>query len=266
MSGHKTHMNTTNIHDFLEKTIKEGGALAQEYFRRGVTYTSKTNLGDLVTEADKAVNQLFIDRITKEFPDHRIITEEAAPIGPADARYEWIIDPIDGTRNFAMGISVWCVMAAVYEDGEPKYAAIYNPLGNELFFAGKGKGAVLNDLPIKVNEVSSLDFGFGFCVRGFNNTMFEERFARSVSRIALETTVWMHNFGTMLPSCYVASGGGDFFFNNSGYDHDYAATALICAEAGALVTDCDGNPWKRGRRDIVIANPKLHPKVLELLK
>ncbi len=254
-----------NIHDFLEKTIKEAGALAQDYFKRGVTFQTKTNLGDLVTEADKAVNQLYIDRISKEFPDHRIITEEAAPVGPDTARYEWIIDPIDGTRNFAMGISMWCTMVAVYEDGEPKYAAVFNPLGNELFFAGKGKGATLNDLPIKVNSVESLEYGFGIFVRGVNTT-HEEVFIRATERLARDTKAWMHAFGTMLGTCYLASGGADFYLANGGFDHDYVAIALICQEAGALVTDSDGNSWQRGRRDIVIANPKLHPKVLELLK
>ncbi|MBI2444054.1 MAG: inositol monophosphatase [Candidatus Magasanikbacteria bacterium] len=253
------------MEDFLKEIVLKAGELAKSYFLKGVQFTTKAHLGDLLTEADTAVNNYLVGAIQRRFPDHRIYSEElAADINPGGA-YEWIIDPIDGTRNFAMGIGLWCVMVALYEGGQPRAAAIGNPLASELFFARAGGGATLNGLPIRVNATATLDHAYGFCVRGINTT-HEERYRRFLDRIVNDTTVWMHNFGTMLGACYVASGGADFFAENCGFDHDHVAAALICAEAGARVTDSDGRPWQRGRRDIVIANPRLHPELLTLLK
>lgn len=253
------------MQNFLKQTITQAGALAKEYYIKGVEFKTKAHLGDLVTEADLAVEKFLISSIQRRFPGHHIHSEESVSDINPGAEYEWLIDPIDGTRNFANGIPMWCVMVAAYQAGEPLLAAVCNPLGSELWLAARGQGATLNGLPIRVNDVAVLDHSFGCPVRGINTT-HEDRFNRFLCRLAKETTAWMHNFGTVLAACYVASGGMDWYAVNCGYDHDYAAAALIAAEAGALVTDCDGLPWARGRRDIVIANPKIHPQLLALLR
>lgn len=249
---------------FLKAIIQEAGRLAKEYFDAGVTHRSKTHLGDLVTDADIGVSNFLVSAIQKQYPDHHIHSEEMSEDINTGAEYEWVIDPIDGTRNFAFGIPMWCQLMAVMKDGEPYLAAVYNPNANELFFAEAGKGATMNGLPIRVNDTDSLDHGFAVVSRSWNDN--PEGYARLMDRLTRQTNVWMHNFGTMLGVCFVASGGADFFAGNSGFDHDNLAPALLCAEAGALVTDSEGKPWRRGRSDLVIANPKLHPKVLELLK
>ena len=254
------------IEQFLKDTIREAGAMANGYFTKGVSARTKKHLGDLITEADEAVNVFLIEKIREIFPDHGIHSEEQKDDVNPGALTEWIIDPIDGTRNFANGIPFWCVMVGVYVGGEAAQAAIYNPVADELFFASRGHGASLNGLPIKVNGVDSFDHGYGIALRADMATDKEAEFKRLLGRLNNNTSVWMHNLGSMLASCYVASGGIDFFAENAGFDHDYAAATLICAEAGAKVTDADGNPWRRGRRDLVIANPKLHAKVLELLE
>jgi len=253
------------MQDFLKKTIKEAGSIAKEYFRQGVSHRMKTNLGDLVTDADIAVSNFLIDRIHTEYPDHHIHTEEEGDDINPGAQYEWVIDPIDGTRNFAMGISFWCVMVAILKDGELYMSAIYNPLVGELFFAAKGQGAYMNDKRIFVNKVDSLDHGFGIAGR-CDGTDFDEEFKKVLVKLNKDTNAWVHGFGTMLAVCHLASGGIDFFMVNFGFDHDYLPVALICREAGALVTNSEGGEWTRYRRDIVIANPNLHSKVLELFK
>lgn len=253
------------MHQYLKQIIVEAGNMAKDYFLKGVTFKTKTNLGDLVTVADVAVSEFLTKKILAKYPTHQIHSEEVKDDINPGAEFEWIMDPIDGTRNFAKGIPMWCVMVAVYQNQEPLFAAVYNPVSSELFFAKTGEGATLNGMPLKVNDVSSLDYGFGSFSRGLHTT-HEANYRKMSDRLNNETTVWVHNFGTMLGACFVAAGGVDFFAINAGLDHDYAAPVLICKEAGALVTDSDGNPWQRGRRDIVIANPKLHPKILELLK
>ncbi len=251
--------------EYLKEIIREAGNIAKKHFQEGVSHTSKAHLGDLITVADNEVSDFIISKIKEKFPLHTINSEEVKDTINPGHEYEWVIDPIDGTRNFANGVSFWCIMVAVLKDDELYMSAIYNPLGEELFFAQVGKGATLNGLPLEVNKVDSLDHGFGFICRG-TNTQYEKEFITMITRVAEETSVWMHNYGSVLGACYLASGGVDFFAENCGYDYDYLAVALICQEAGAMVTDIDGNPWKRDRRDIVVANPKLHPKVLQLFK
>lgn len=253
------------MQEFLKNTIKEAGDIAKEYFLKGVTHKIKANIGDLVTDADIAVSNFLIEKIHDKYPDHHIHTEEEGDDINSGAQYEWVIDPIDGTRNFAMGVSFWCVMIAVLKDGEVCLSAIYNPLAQELFFAEKGRGAYMNDEKISVNKVDSLDYGFGVAART-TNTDKEEEYKKVLARLNTDTDVWIHGFGTMLAVCHLANGGIDFMISNCGFDHDYLPCYLICREAGALVTDSEGNDWTRYRRDVVIANPNLHPKILELFK
>ncbi len=253
--------------EFLKAMIIEAGAMAKGYFDAGVSYTIKSNPGDFVTEADIAVSNFIIKKIHEAYPDHHIHSEEMKEDINPGAEYEWTIDPIDGTRNFATGVSIWCTMVAVLKNGVTILAAVYNPLSNELFFAEKGKGATLNGKPISVSSRSHLDFSTGSISRMWAGStvygMEIERFRHFYSRMVQESNVWIHQLGTMLACCMVARGGFDFFANNAGLDFDYLPGILICQEAGAVVTDSDGNPWKRGKQDVVIANPVLHKEVMK---
>jgi len=250
---------------FLKQTIKECGQIAKKYFAEGVQHKTKRHIADLVTVADVAVSDFFISQVQERYPDHGIHSEEREEEINPESTHMWYIDPIDGTRNFANAIPVWCVQIALYVQDELILAAVYDPLSDELFFAGKGKGATMNGLPIKVSSTSEVNHSYGSCVRGYA-TDTSEQIIKANHYLVSETKCWLHNFGTMLLAQYVASGGADFYAGNAGFDHDYVAPALICREAGALVTDFEGNEWKRGRRDIIIANPELHKKLLPLFQ
>ncbi len=253
--------------EFLKKAILAAGAVGLDYFNKGVSSKTKTHLGDLVTQADYAVSDFLIEVISKAYPEHGIYSEELSEVINPKSDYLWMIDPIDGTRNFANHIPFWCTLVALWHKEELVLGAAYNPVADQLFFAEKGKGATFNGKSIHVNSIESLDHSFGCFVRGTRGQPGDrERFKRASSRLVTDTSAWPHNFGTMFGMCFIASGGVDFYFGNGGLNHDYAAPALICREAGALVTDCDGKPWQRDVGTIVIANPKLHAKVLELLK
>lgn len=253
------------MEEFLKSMIKEAGTLGKSYFRQGLKFDTKSHLGDLVSEADRNVSTFCIQKIREQFPEHSILSEEENEVINPGSEYLWMIDPIDGTRNFAVGVSFWCTMIAVFYRDELYMSAIYDAMSDQLFFAKKGEGATLNDMPINANSIDSLDHAYGFCVRGGTNKMHNDRYVAMTKKLADHPSAWFHNFGTILGACYIASGGADFYAVNCGFDYDYAAAALICREAGALVTDSDGNPWQRGRQDIVIANPKLHPKIIEML-
>lgn len=256
--------------EFLQQTIKEAGKLALEYFHQGVETKIKLNLGDLVTVADEKVSEFLVEKISHAYPEHKITSEELKESVNGDkSEYEWVIDPIDGTRNFAMGIPMWCNLVALLKDGELYMSAIYNPVVDELFFAHAGHGAYLNNFPINVNTTENVDYAYAIISKAMEQNAlygaYMDWMIRAMKKFAEETSVWNLNFGTMLSMAYVASGGIDLFVTNSGLDHDYLAPVLLIREAGGVVTDSEGKPWKRGRRDVVAANPVLHGKIMELL-
>lgn len=258
------------MEDFLKKIITEAGDLALDYFHKGVTFETKTHLSDLLTIADIKTSEFLVSKISEKYPTHMIRSEELAEPVNGGAEYEWVIDPIDGTRNFANGIPMWCIIIALVHNGETELGAVYNPIASELFFAKKNHGATLNGLPIKVGEKNDFDFATAVFSRMPLKTEvygeYIDEFKHFSDRLNRDTNTWIHQFGCMLGFCYMASGGIDFSVQNAGLDHDYLAPVLIAREAGAVVTDCEGNEWKRGRQDLIGANPNLHPRVMELFK
>lgn len=257
------------MRDFIRQTIKDAGSLAKGHFERGVSHETKSNLADLVTEADIAVSDYLIQKISEAYPDHMIVSEERDEIINPGADFEWVIDPVDGTRPFALGIPMWCVIISVLYRDEVMYGAVYNPIADQLFFAEKGQGAYMNDYPMEVNKVTEIENSFCTTSRAYEGPVYgqyADRFRTAQERIARETDAWMYQYGSMLNLCYLASGAVDFWFQNAGLDHDYLGPVLIAREAGAIVTDSDGNPWKRGRQDAVAANPEMHKKIMEFFK
>lgn len=238
--------------------------MAKEYFYRGVTSSAKSDPSDLVTEADVAISNFFVKKIGEQFPSHHIHTEEMDHDINAGAEYEWVIDPLDGTRNFARGIPMWCIAAALLRHGETVMAGVYHPIAEQFFFAEGGKGVWLNDerLTMKADAPADLAYSSGHMVVVHDRPYYAE-YKKAMNKF-LDANGRFFNFHTLLGACYVATGAMHFFADDAGLDHDYLPSALICSEAGMVVSDVEGKPWKRGRQDIVIANPKLHPKVLEL--
>lgn len=251
--------------EFLKTTIVEAGEIALKFYKDGVGHSIKSHLGDFVTKADIAVQDFIIQKIRAAYPDHNVTAEEDHEVINPGAEYEWIIDPIDGTRNFAGGIPFWCVMIGLMKGDDILLGAMYNPITKDLFFAEKEKGAWHGGEKLLVNEISDFDHAFGVVYRDSRfDAPFADEYVRLLSNLNFRVNSWNHNFGSVLINGYLAKGHVDFYATNCGFDHDYVPSVLICREAGALVTDCNGKPWRRGRRDIVISNPKLHPKLLKL--
>ncbi|MFA6427486.1 MAG: inositol monophosphatase [Candidatus Magasanikbacteria bacterium] len=258
------------MQDFLKQIIREAGEIGKEYFYKGVTYTVKSHPADFLTEADTSVSNFLVDKIKEKYPTHHIKSEEMADDVNTGSEYEWVIDPIDGTWVFVNGIATWGTMIAVLKNGEPYLASVFFPLAEHLFFAEAGKGAYLNDKLITVNNKKEISNALGHLIwrskkAGPYGEQFE-RFRNFASHCVRETDIRMMDLRNSASMCYVAKGTFDFSISNVGLDWDRLPVYLICKEAGAIVTDSDGNPWKRGRQDIVIANPDLHPKIMKLFK
>jgi myo-inositol-1(or 4)-monophosphatase len=252
---------------FLQSIIRQAGTIALSYYRKGVTPLEKTNRGDLLTEADIAVSTFLVESIHQRYPEHHICSEELeADINPG-APIKWVIDPIDGTRNFASAIPLWCTLIGVIRQDELYLGAIYDAVHDVLFFAERGKGTYKNGQRIFVNQTDTLDHAYGWFSRAGEQGLYGRylpEYRRAYERLIQETTVWIHYSGSMLSLGYLAHGAIDFCAFNHGLDHDLVGPVLICQEARAVVTDHEGNAWQPGRQDVVIANPTLHPKLLAL--
>jgi len=245
----------------LLQAVQAGGAEMQR-FMNGVYKTSnKEGINNLVTEADHASERAIMEVIKSAFPDHFILSEEAGEI-VQDSSYKWIIDPIDGTVNFAHGIPICCVSIGVEKDGKMLMGAVYNPFLNELYVAEKGQGATLNDKKIQVSKKEKL---INACmVTGFPYTYLDapngplqvfERFIRKgipVRRLG----------SAAIDLCWVAAGRFDGFYEHKLEAWDSAAGFIIVEEAGGIVTDIKGDPFNPYQPGIIASNGLLHQELV----
>jgi len=248
----------------LIEAAKAGGAEIVRFFNTDFKITNKEGINNPVTEADHASEKAIFSTIKEKFPDHYILSEEAGKI-VQDSAYKWIIDPIDGTINFAHGIPLNCVSIGIEHEGEMVMGCVYNPHMNELFFAEKGKGASLNDKPIHVSAESEtikacLVTGFPYTYLDMANGPLEvfERFIRK--------GVPVRRLGSAaIDLCWVAAGRFDGFYEHKLEAWDSAAGFLMVEEAGGRVTDFKGNKYSPYQHRILATNGKIHDEMLKVI-
>lgn len=252
----------------LQQTLKEaaraGAAEILRYFNRDFKITNKEGVNNLVTEADHASEKAILEVIHSAFPDHQVLAEETGEI-LQDSAYKWIIDPIDGTVNFAHGIPLNCVSIAVEKDREIVLAAVFNPHLDEFFFAEKGKGARLNEQPIRVSGESKtlnacLVTGFPYTYINMPNGPLE------VFERLIRKGVPVRRLGSAaIDLCWVAAGRFDGFYEHKLEPWDSAAGFLIVEEAGGRVTDFDGNKFSVYQHRVLATNGRIHDEMLEVI-
>ena len=246
----------------LIKATEAGAELIRGYFEKDLRISNKEGINNLVTEADHASEKLIIDIIRKDFPDHGILSEEIGELA-TPSEYRWIIDPIDGTVNFANRIPICCVSIAVEQNGEVVMGAVYNPFMNEFFFAQKGYGATLNNKQIRVSSKSEviracLVTGFPYTYLDMPNGPLQifERFIRKgipVRRLG----------SAAIDLCWVAAGRFDGFYEMNLQAWDSAAGFHIVEEAGGKVTDFKGNHFSPHQTFVVATNGVIHEEILK---
>lgn len=251
--------------EFIQELCKGGSKIALEHFgKKGLSVESKKHQSDIVTEADLAVNKYLVDTIRAKYPDHGFITEEM-PEENADAEYVWVIDPIDGTRNFATGSPYWLVMIALLHNGEVEYSALSVPVLGSYYFAQKGKGAFHNNEPIHCTTTEELDHSYG--VGGTN--VHQPLIAKLFNAIAdaPERHIWMNGYGSSgMCAVHAAHGIRDWVIQSPPGVWDTAPGALLMQEAGCEVRNENGEPWKFGDKAYIAANPTLVSKLYDFLK
>lgn len=248
----------------LLKATEASGKILQQYFNGPFEVSSKSSVNDLVTEVDKRSETAIINIIRETYPDHFILSEEVGEI-KTDSPFKWIIDPIDGTVNYANGIPICCVSIGVEKDGEMILGAVYNPFMNELFVAEKGKGATLNDKPIHVSTkaqvaTSCLVTGFAYQWQDMPNNPLQ------VLEHIIKQGIPVRRLGSAaIDLCWVACGRFDGFYEHSLQAWDSAAGYLIVEEAGGKVTDFSGNPYSPYQKEILATNGHIHSALQDLV-
>jgi len=250
----------------LIEATKEAGNIIHHYFNGVFKIAHKgAAVNNLVTEVDKLSEDKIIEVIRATFPTHTIISEEVGElIKPSD--YQWIIDPIDGTVNFAHGIPICCVSIGVMHNGEIILGSVYNPMMNELFFAEKGKGATLNGEPIHVSRKT--DFKKACLVTGFPYKWPDsaEHPIKVFERFVLEGLPIRRLGSAAIDLCWVACGRFDGFWEYNLNEWDVTAGYLIVLEAGGKVTDFDGSPYNVFEKQTLATNGLIHDDMLAVIK
>ncbi|MGN6475965.1 MAG: inositol monophosphatase family protein [Flavipsychrobacter sp.] len=249
----------------LLEATKEAGKIIQQYFQGSFNIENKEGINNLVTEVDKHSEKAIIDIIRKNYPEHSIISEEEGEM-LQESDYQWIIDPIDGTVNFAHGIPICCVSIGLKHKDELLLGAVYNPMMNELFFAEKGKGAYLNDKPIRVSSKTNCAKAClvtGFPYKWPNSS---EHPIRVFERFILEGLPVRRLGSAAIDLCWVACGRFDGFWEYNLSSWDVAAGYLIVQEAGGRITNFDGAPYSVFDKETLATNGHIHEDMLRLIR
>jgi len=248
----------------LLNAVQAGAVQLKHFFNGKFKISSKEGINNLVTEADHAAEKAIIEVIQNDFPSHFILSEETGEI-KTSSEYKWIIDPIDGTVNFANGIPLCCVSVGLEKEGKMILGAVYNPLMDELFFAQSGFGASLNDKKITVSnktEVikSCLVTGFPYTYLDAPNgplQIFEKLIRKGIPVRRLGSAA--------IDLCWVAAGRFDGFYEHNLQAWDSAAGFLIVQEAGGIVTDFKGMAYSPYQPHILATNGKIHEELLGIV-
>lgn len=243
---------------------REAGALLVSYSTAGfhVEYKNPINL---VTDADRAAEQCVIDHIRRRFPSHRILAEERGRVEQAPSPYLWIIDPLDGTTNFAHGYPVYCVSIGLEYQGRCILGVIYDPSRDELFTAMDQSGAQLNGRSIQVSTTTALDntllvTGFAYDIRETPRNNLDH-----FCNFALKVQGLRRTGSAAMDLCYVAAGRFDGFWEVRLNPWDMAAGAVILKEAGGRLTDFNGNDLSIYGQELVASNGHIHEAMLDVL-
>jgi len=253
------------IKNTLLKATEAGANEIRRFFNGQFNISNKAGINNLVTEADYAAEKAIFAVIKESFPDHFILSEESGEI-VMDSEYKWIIDPIDGTVNFANGIPLCCVSIGVEFKGELVLGAVYNPMMNEFFIGEKGKGATLNDQKIKVSNKSEV--GKSCLATGFPYTYLDhENGPLQVFDKLIRKGIAVRRLGSAaIDLCWVASGRFDAFFEHKLEAWDSAAGSLIVQEAGGKCTDYTGKPFSVYQYQMIASNGIIHDDLLRIIQ
>jgi len=251
---------------FATQIAREAGNLLVQKLG-SAKITSKGDI-NLVTEADIAAENLIIERIRSHYPQHGILAEEsgeAVLVGGKKSDWKWIIDPLDGTTNYAHGYPCFCVSIALECKGVLEVGVVYDPMRDEMFAAERGEGATLNDRQIRVSQVDELSQAM-VCTGFPYNVRERPDFAREFAKFTMEAQAVRRDGSAALDLAYVACGRFDGFWEDGLNPWDIAAGALLIFEARGKVTTFKDQPLDIYNEQVLASNGLIHEAMMRVLK
>jgi myo-inositol-1(or 4)-monophosphatase len=254
----------SDLLQFTETIARQAGSVLLEGYGN-VRHIQHKGAIDLVTEFDKRSEEVILSAIQREFPDHAILAEESGR-NKSISEYEWVIDPLDGTTNFAHGIPIFSVTIGLFRNNSPILGVTYDPLRNEMFSAEAGCGATLNNHPIHVSARENLEHavistGFPYDLRTNPRNNLDQ-----FVQFQLRTRAVRHLASAALDCAWTAMGRLDGYWEFGVQPWDIGAGALIVREAGGRVTSVDGGEYLLSNDSILVSNGLLHEQMLRVLR
>lgn len=249
----------------IKLIAKESGEIIRNNFQKDFLVEFKTNESNLVTEVDKKSEQLIINAIKKNYPTHDILTEESGEI-KNNSEYLWVIDPLDGTTNYAHGLPIFAVSIGVQFKGDTIAGVVYDVMSDVLYSAELGSGSFLNEKKLKVSDTISLSRSL--LVTGFPYNIAENpENALEIFTEFVKSSRGMRRLGSAaIDFCYLAQGVFDGFWEVNLHPWDVCAGKLIVEEAGGKVTGFDNESINIYSKRILSTNGKIHNQMIDILK
>jgi len=251
--------------NFAIQTARDAGSILADRMGRTLQVSNKGDI-DLVTEADLASEKLIIERIKSHYPRHAILAEESGAIqtvtGQSDWR--WIVDPLDGTTNYAHGYPCFCVSIALERAGSIELGVIYDPVRDEVFAAERGQGATLNDRSVRVSAVDDLNAAM-LCTGFPYNVRERPDFARDFANFTMKAQAVRRDGSAALDLAYLACGRFDGFWEDGLNAWDIAAGVILIEEAGGRLTDFNGASLDIYTPKVLASNGLIHDKMMQVL-
>lgn len=241
--------------------VRRAGDILKDYYSRELRVSTKTTDSDLVTQADIEAEAMITNAIRAQFPDHAILAEEQGKIGDSDT--VWLVDPLDGTTNFAHKHPVFSVTVALTVSGKLQLGIVYDPLRNEMFAATLDGGATLNSRPISVSGAAQLSKSLVATGFPYDRATNPDNNAKEFA-VMMPAVQGVRRLGSAaLDMAYVACARVDGYWELHLNPWDFAAGVLLVREAGGVVTDMDGAPWSMGARSVITGNAWIHQAIFD---
>lgn len=238
------------------KAIKAAGDILENHFGKQFDITRKRDKG-FVSQPDQEAEKIILSTLTEKY-NYNVIAEESGVIEKG-SEFTWVIDPLDGTSNYIRQIPLFCISIALLKNSLLEAGVIYHPLSKELFHAKRGKGAFLNGSKLLNDEVSEpviID-----CNLGYGKEPAKKYLYAIKGILPFQSSI--RNFGSSaLELAYLAAGRIDCFISYGDELYDLAAGILLTEEAGNIITNWKGDPWKPGDKGLLVAPPLFHREIL----
>lgn len=257
-----------DVSPFIESIARRAGDTVMQYYEGSFRVDRKNEQGssiDIVTDADRASEDLILDAIRREFPDHDIVSEES-DIALTGAEYRWVVDPLDGTVNFAHGYPFFSISIALMHHDDLVAGAVFEPLRKDLFSAVRGHGATLNGNSIRTSEADRLKASVIATGFPYDRDRTDHNNSEEFKRVMPNVQGVRRGGSAALDLSYVAAGRLDGFWEFKLKPWDIAAGVLLVREAGGTVTDLDRKPIKLDTYGIVATNGRIHDDLIDLLR